>query len=261
MTLYYHDEARTAHRLVDNASFLNLVSTYTFNRLKISWCGGRLAVGPEDNPTMITGQATVTQPINFVMVHSSNNVPSWMYVDSGVADRWLFEDSGVAEDAVIEIGPPSYVYRNITPSNDVTVKYDCMTKTDCPVLFHGSTMAGPRSIAVCVGCYGNQEIYLSYSGDVTGSMLRSAAGPVLSSTQYNTFTVRFNNGHMTVHRNSNAVPIYEVDAPHAVQNIDVVGIGGCCSRKYVRVARYDPAWRTDTWLTEGRGFSASGALP
>ncbi|KAF0292336.1 hypothetical protein FJT64_009685 [Amphibalanus amphitrite] len=261
MTLYYHDATGAAHTLVDNASFLNLVSTDTFNRLKISWCGGTLAVGPEDNPTMITGQATVTQPIDFVMVHSTNNVPSWMYVDSGVADRWLFEDSGVAEDAVLEVGPSTYAFRNITPSNDVTVKYDCMAETDCLVMLQGSTAAGPRYVGVCVGCYGNQESCLAYFGDVTGNVLRFVTGPVLSTTQYNTFTVRFNNGHVTIHRNSNAIPIYEVDAPHPVQNIDAVGIGGCCGRKYIRAARYDPTWRTDTWLTEGRGFSASGALP
>ena len=107
-----------------------------------------MAVGPHDNPTLITGQATVTQPIDFVMVFSAGN-PSWAYVDSGVADRWLFEDSGVAEDAVMDIGPDTYAYRGINATNDVTVKYDCMARTDCVVSLQGRVGCSTYSDRFC----------------------------------------------------------------------------------------------------------------
>ena len=44
-------------------------------------------------------------------------------------------------------------------------------------------------------------------------------------------------------------------------NINTIGIGGCCSRKKVRAARYDSCWRTDTWRTEGYGYSTGNFLP
>ena len=217
-----------------------------------------MAIGPEDNPTMITGQATITQPIDFVMVYSAGT-PSWMYVDSGVADRWLFEDSGVAEDPVMDIGPHTFAFRNITATNDVTVKYDCMAKTNCLVALHGGSKV-PRLLRICVGCWHNQKSALAYTGDINEESQHFVTGPVLSTTEFNTFTVRYNNGLVTIHYNDATTPIYEVTAPHLVTDINLVGIGGCCGHKYVRAARYDPAWRTETWLTEGSGFSASSTL-
>ncbi|KAF0314088.1 hypothetical protein FJT64_001551 [Amphibalanus amphitrite] len=189
----------------------------------------------------------------------SYNAPSWMYVDSGVADPWLFEDSGVAEDAVLDIPPATYVYRNITATNNITVKYDCMTGTDCAVALQGDS-AAPLVLVICTGCYSNDKSSLIYACDVEGDYEMFTTGPIVSSTEYNTFTVRYDSGHVTVYRNDATTPMYTAKAPYLIQNINIIGIGGCCTRKSVRVARYDPAWRTDTWLTEGRGFSASDSL-
>ena len=257
-TLYYHDETGANHTLVQDAGTPGMVSTDDYSQLKISWCGGAMAIGPEDNPTLVTGQADITQSIDFVMVHSSNTA-SWMYVDSGVADRWLFEDSGVASDAVIDIRSYTFTYRSIIPSNDVTVKYDCKAERNCYVVFQGNS-SPPRMLGICVGCYSNQESALVYRGDISGNLKRFVTGPVLSSTQFNTFTVRYNNGYVTVYRNDATTPIYAVNAPHPMTNISIIGIGGRYGHKYVRAARYDPAWRTDTWTTEGSGFSANDVL-
>ena len=256
--LYYHDESGTAHYLVQGASTSGMVNTEEFSQLKMSWCGGAMAIGPENNPTLVTGQATITQPVDFVMVWSQNTA-SWISVNSGVADRWLFDDSGVTPDAVMDIGPHTYAYRSITPTNDVTVKYDCMADRDCLVTLQGES-SSPRMLAICVGCYANQESALAYRGGVDGDLLRFVTGPVLSSAEFNTFTVRYNNGYVTVYRNDAKIPIYAVDVPHPITNINIIGIGGCCGHKYVRAARYDPGWRTDTWMTEGSGYSASDVL-
>ena len=99
-----------------------------------------MAIGPENNPTLVTGLANITQPVDFVMVWSQITA-SWMYVNSGVADRWLFDDSGVAPDAVMDIGPSTYAYRSITLTNDVTVKYDCMAAKRCHVALQGDSLS------------------------------------------------------------------------------------------------------------------------
>ncbi|KAF0302625.1 hypothetical protein FJT64_025273 [Amphibalanus amphitrite] len=254
--LFYKDASGNTKWLAQDATTPDIVNSETFTRLKISWCEGLMTIGPEDNPTMVTGQAAITQPIDFVKAYS-DHAPSWMYVDSGVADPWLFEDSGVAEDAVMVIAPEAYVYRNITVTNDVTVKYDCMAQTDCSVALQGDA-ATPRILVIYVGLSKDKSLLL-YFGDINTVSQTVTTGPVLSSTEYNTFTVRYNNGLVTIHRNDAANPIYSVNAPHLI-TVKAVGIGGCCSRKYIRVARYDPAWRTDTWLTEGRGYSNGDTL-
>ncbi|KAF0313162.1 hypothetical protein FJT64_016258 [Amphibalanus amphitrite] len=256
--LFYHNATGTIDWLAMNVRTPGLVNTNVFSRLRISWCEGNMAVGPVDNPTLVTAKAFVTQPIDFVMVHSYN-APSWVYVDSGVADPWLFEDSGVAEDAVMDIGTDTYVYRNITATSNVTITYDCMTKKNCDVALQQDSPT-IRMLRICVGCGRTTYSALLYYGDVEDMTPRIETGPVLSSTEFNTFRVSYDNGFVTIHHNGGATPIYSANAPHLMTNINIIGIGGCCARKSVRVARYDPAWRTDTWMTEGRGFSNSGIL-
>ncbi|KAF0294695.1 hypothetical protein FJT64_007669 [Amphibalanus amphitrite] len=256
--LFYHNTTGTIDWLAVNVRTPGLVNTDVFSRLRISWCEGNMAVGPVDNPTLVTAKAFVTQPIDFVMVYSYN-APSWVYVDSGVADPWLFEDSGVAEDAVMDIGTDTYVYRNITATSNVTITYDCMTKKSCDVALQQDSPT-IRMLRICVGCGKTSYSALLYYGDVEDVTPRIETGPVLSSTEFNTFRVTYDNGFVTIYRNGGAAPIYSANAPHLMTSINIIGIGGCCARKSVRVARYDPAWRTDTWLTEGRGFSNSGIL-
>ena len=224
------------------------VNTEEFSQLKLSWCDGAMAIGPENNPTLVTGQATITQPVDFVMVWSQNTA-SWISVNSGVADRWLFDDSGVTPDAVMDIGPHTYAYRSITPTNDVTVKYDCMADRDCLVTLQGES-SSPRMLAICVGCYANQESALAYRGGVDGDLLRFVTGPVLSSAEFNTFTVRYNNGYVTVYRNDAKIPIYAVDVPHPITNINIIGIGGLL-RSQVRPRRPLRPRMEDGYLDDG----------
>ena len=162
--LYYHDKTGRINWLNMDVSTPGMVRTDAFSRLKVSWCGGIMTIGPEDNPTLGTARANITQPIGYVMARSSG-APSWMYVDSGVADRWLFEDSGVSEDSIMDIGPDTYVFRNTTPTKDVTVKYDCLSEKDCAVLLQESSPA-KRILVICVGCETNDEVALTYYGDI-----------------------------------------------------------------------------------------------
>ena len=158
----------------------------------------------------------------------------------------------------MDIGPHTYAYRSINATNDVTVKYDCMAQSDCLVTLQ--EQASNQMLAICVGCFSNRESCLAYRGGITGDLLRFVTGSVLSTNKFNTFTVRYNNGFVTIHRNDATIPIYAVNVPHLMTNINIIGIGGCCGHKYVRAARYDPGWRTDTWMTEGSGFSSNDIL-
>ncbi|KAF0308122.1 hypothetical protein FJT64_020631 [Amphibalanus amphitrite] len=258
-SLYYYDSDGTKHSLAMDVGTPGLVSSDVFSRLRVSWCEGNMAVGPVDNPTLVNAKAPITQPINFVTVYSWNNVPSWMYVDSGVADPWLFEDSGVAEDPVIDLRPSTFAYRNINVTSNVTITFDCMAQTDCIVALQQDSPT-VRMLQICIGCWSNRESALGYYGDIQLWTLRNYTGPVLSTTEFNTFRVSYDNGLVNVHRNDAAAAIYSVNAPHLMTSINIIGIGGCCGRKYIRTARYDPAWRTDTWMTEGRGYSNGDML-
>ena len=250
--IVFFDSGVVEHNLILDADTTGMVSADAYSRLKVSWRGGNLAIGPEANPTQVTATASLTQPMGYVMVHSVH-ANSWMTVDSGVADRWLFEDAGVVEDAVINVAFESYAFRHINATNDVTVKYDCKAPFDCNVyLSRGDSSV---VLSICVGCRQNTQSILTYHGDFYQEAHVVNTGPVLSDTEFNTFTVRYNNGAVTIHRNEAATPIYQAVAPHLIPDITLIGIGGCCSRKTLRVARYDPGWRTDTWLTEGRGYS------
>ncbi|KAF0300555.1 hypothetical protein FJT64_026955 [Amphibalanus amphitrite] len=250
MDLYYSDSASTLHYLVLGVNIDGMVNSDTYSLLKISWCGGNMAIGPASNPTLVTAYASVSQSIDFVMVYSAN-ADSWMTVDSGVADPWLFEESGVATDAVITVPSDSYVHRRITATRSLTLKFDCKALRDCAVRFRGETRV---ALNVVIGGWDNTATGLIYYGDI-GGQFHVVSSAVLSDTEFNTFTVHYNNGSITVYHNEAATPFYTATAPHAMPDITLIGIGSCCGPKTIRVARYDPAWRTDTWLTEGSGYS------
>ena len=249
--LTFFDKAGDGN-IVQDADTSGMLTKGSFTRLRLSWCDGNLAIGPEDNPTQVTAKVVLSQSINFITNYSPR-VDSWMYVDSGVADLWLFDDLGVAADAIMSVSPHAYIFRSINASNDVTVKYDCMAKSDCNVRLRGDE---PHTLTICIGCEENTQSVIFYEDATIEASPWYRTGPVLSAFEFNTFTVRYNSGFVTVYRNDAAAPIYEVTVGRPVTNINLIGIGGsCCGHKFVRAARYDPGWRTDTWLTEGRGYS------
>ncbi|KAF0311602.1 hypothetical protein FJT64_001824 [Amphibalanus amphitrite] len=250
--LFYYDSASATFELAMGVNTNGMVNTDTFSSLRVSWCGGNMAIGPASNPTLATAFASVSQPLDFVMVHSSY-ADSWMTVDSGVADPWLFEEAGTTADAVMTVPSDSYAYHSISPTNEVTVKYDCMAQRDCVVILRGNSQ---QVLVVCIACWEDTQMGLNYYGEpIQGDTNLFRIGPLLSETVYNTFTVHYSSGKVTVYRNDGKLPIYAATAPHAMPEITMIGIGGCCGAKTVRIARYDPAWRTDTWLTEGSGYS------
>ena len=250
--IYVTDSGGVNHNRAMDVDTTGMVSTDAYSRLKVSWCDGNLAIGPDANPAQVTTTAIITQPINYVMVHSIHS-NSWMTVDSGVADRWLFEDAGVVEDAVINVASDSYAFRHISTTSDVTVKYDCKAARDCNVLLGRED--SNQVLVICIGCWVNANSMLLYYGPIREDRNVVNTGPVLSATEFNTFTVRYNNGSVTVYRNEATTPMFQAVAPHLMPDISLIGIGGCCGAKAVRIARYDPGWRTETWLTEGRGYS------
>ena len=250
--ILFTDSEAITHELSMDVDTTGMVSTDAYSRLKVSWCDGNMAIGPEANPTQVTATANLTQLIDYVMVHSAY-ANSWMSVDSGVADRWLFEDAGIAKDAVMNVASNSYAFRHISASNDVTVKYDCKAARDCNVLLGREDSR--LVLVICVGGWSNAQSGLLYYGDIRLDDHLVKTGPVLNANEFNTFTVRYNNGAVTVYRNEAAAPMYQAVAPHLIPDITLIGIGGCCGAKVVRTARYDPGWRTETWLTEGRGYS------
>ena len=147
------------------------------------------------------------------------------------------------------------VERKITPSLDVNVTYDCKADKYCNVFFRSEY---PHMLTVYVGGWENSACGIAYNDSTWGPwLLKQDTGAVLSETEYNTFTVRYNNGAVTVVRNDDSVPIYDVTVPTLLPPISSVGIGSLFwgGHKSVRVARYDPAWRTDTWKTTGTGFN------
>ena len=249
--LFYTDSAGTNHEVTMGVNTEGMVNTDSFSVLKVSWCGGNMAIGPETNPTLVTAFAPLSQPIDFVMVHGYGG-DCWMKVDSGVADRWLFEEAGVVTDAVMTVSTDSYAFRRISATSELTVKYDCMALRDCVVMLRGATR---QVLVICIGCWDDTQIGLNYYDDIVEDTNVFQTGAVLSETEFNTFTVHYSAGHVTVHRNDGKVPIYAATAPHPMPDITLIGIGGCCGHKTVRVARYDPTWRTDTFLTDGTGYS------
>ncbi|KAF0291878.1 hypothetical protein FJT64_010065 [Amphibalanus amphitrite] len=257
INLYYKDIDGTDHDLLMGVDTNGMVNSDTYSQLKVSWCGGNMAIGPVTNPTMATAFASVSQPLDFFTVHSEH-ADSWMRVDSGVADPWLFQEAGTATDAVMTVPSYSYVFRQIAATNEVTVKYDCKAARDCIVRLQGSAHL---VMDIIVGGWFNEGIGLIYYGDsgITSGYLRT--GPITTDSEFLTFTVHYSSGDITIHQNDGAIPIYTTTAPHQIPDITLVGIGGCCGPKTIRVARYDPAWRTDTWMTEGSGYSNGDEPP
>ncbi|KAF0290246.1 hypothetical protein FJT64_011560 [Amphibalanus amphitrite] len=257
--LTYQDSNGNGHQLSMGVDTIGMVNSDSYSPLKISWCGGNMAIGPASNPTLVTGSAILTQPLNFVAVHSGKNAAdSWMKVDSGVADSWLFEETGVDTDVAMPIPNHSYVYRRINATNNVTVKYDCKARSDCVVRLRGD----PRQVLNIVsGARDNTGFLLKYRAVTSEDIEFVNTGPVTSETEFNTFTVHYNSGSVTVHRNDAPSPIYTATTPYSMPEITLIGLGGCCGNKTIRAARYDPAWRTDTWLTEGRGYSNGDEPP
>ena len=114
----------------------------------------------------------------------------------------------------------------------------------------------PNMLTVYVGGWDNSACGVAYNDSTWGPwLLKHSTGAVLTDTEFNTFTVRYSDGQVTVLRNG--VSIYDVTVPQLLPPITSVGIGSIFwgGRKTVRVVRYDPAWRTDSWLTDGIGFS------
>ena len=249
-----------------------LANTQNFTHLKLSWCNG-MAMGPADNPRLL--DIRVTKPsltYHFVAAQSQNN-DSWMYVDSGVADPWLFEKSGTDSDPVFQLSGPwapsggAFIGRDIDPSEDVTIKYDCMTKGKCQAFFYLSTS---EHLRVAIGGGNDNRAYRLYlhslSADNDNKRSRHccrsiSATPILNENEYVTFTIRYNRGHITVFRNDATQPAVNTSTPGdwwpLGTTITRVGLGDSNSTvsRSVRLARYDDAWATDTWLAKGAGFS------
>ena len=243
-------------------------NTQNFTHLKLSWCSGVISMGPVDNPMLLSVLGATKPTYDFVLVKGENNESS-MYIDSGVADPWLFEESGTASDPVFEISGPGYptvdkvlIARYIDPSDDVTVKYDCMSKSSCYTYFYLSTTA---RITAVIGGGGNMDYKLALRGQagVETCCRLTSATPICNELEFVTFAVRCNRGRITIFRNNDTEPAFDASAPeHWLPPHDTVitRVGFGHSKrgmtKLVRVARYDAGWATDTWLTKGTGFSS-----
>ena len=247
-----------------------LANSHNFTHLKLSWCNG-LAMGPVDNPNLLNITQPLTLTYHFVVVESIVN-ESWMYIDSGVADPWLFKESGTESDPVFEISGPwnpanaALIGRYIDPANDVTLKYDCMAKSNCHAYFYLSTS---ERLKVGVGSSSNTAYSLTLQKQLRGLINKDcckliSATPVCIKDEFVTFTIRYNRGHVTVFRNNDTEPAFSATTPEDwlprdTTTVTRVALGHRTDPyelRRVRVARYDDNWATDTWLTTGTGFSS-----
>ena len=81
--------------------------------------------------------------------------------------------------------------------------------------------------------------------------IRTSAVQLVSSTDFSTFNITYESGDVGVLRNGN--PLFTMSFPSAIP-IRYVGVGAaCCSYRSFRLAKYDPAWRTDVWVEQGFG--------
>ena len=238
--------------ILSGVNTTGMVNAESFSHLKLSWCGGTMAIGPAADPALVSGQTGEVGEIAH-LAGTSSGPESHLQVDSGVADAWLFEEQGTGADPVFSIGR-TMIARRIEPSVDVTVRYDCRAESHCGAYFRSGY---PHMLTVFVGAWSNSASGLAYDEGRSPYYNYTATGPILSHVEWNTFTVRYNDGSVTIYRNGTAEPIFDVTAPTLLPPITSVGIGSMHwgSWKEVRVARYDPAWRTDTWRTDGTGFS------
>ena len=252
--VYYYDYEGTEIAIVSNADTAGMVNTESESVLKISWCNDVMSIGPSDNPTLVSGQISETLGDIVYLAGTSDGGESYLKMANNVADPWLFDDEGTNSDPIFSFGD-NMIVRRIEPSLDVTVKYDCKAERYCNVFLRSQY---PHMLTIYVGGWHNTACGIGYNNSRYGPwLMKTETGPVLSSESFNTFTVRYNNGDVTVYWNDNPEPIFDVTVPHLLPPITSVGIGSMWwgSWKSVRVARYDPAWRTDTWLTDGLGFS------
>lgn len=231
-----------------------MVTPGELRRLVISWCEGNMAVGTLQERASITGQADIEgKTFDFIWVNSFGR-PSVLDIHSGgVADSWLFEEQGSGEDPVFEILAGTYISLRISPTTDITVKFDCKAASYAHVAFdHDDPETRPL---VCLGCNHNTAIKLTSVNKQdmkwTNIDYSLTTSPILNENEFNTFTVRYGSGAVTVHKNDDI--IFSANATTSLI-FDKVIIGSTVTPQSVRLARYDPRWRTDTWRTEGRGF-------
>ena len=240
--------------VVSGADTTGMVNEKTFSQLRMSWCDGTMAIGPASSPSLVSGATGAVGEIAHLVGASSGPESYLQVLSGGVADAWLFEEAGTGPDPVFSI-QHTMIARRIEPSVDVSVKYDCKAQYYCSVYLRSDY---PEMLSVFVGAWSNTASGLAYNkGYNAPYYCKVNTGPILTATEFNTFTVRYNNGSVTVFRNDDSEPMYNVTAPTLLPPITSVGIGSMHwgGPKEIRVARYDPAWRTDTWITDGTGFS------
>ena len=250
--VYYYDYEGEETPIISGADTTGMVNSETMSVVDISWCDGIMSIGPSHNPTLVSGETGAVEEIVY-LAGTSSGPESYLKVARNVADEWLFDEDGTDADPIFAFGD-SMITRQIEPSTDVTVKYDCKAEEYCSVFFRS---AYPSMLTVYVGGWHNSACGIAYNDSRHGPyLLKQVTGPVLSATEFNTFTVRYSSGAVTVFMNDAIEPIYDVTVPTPLPPITSVGIGSMFwgSWKEVRVARYDPAWRTDTWKTDGTGF-------
>ena len=81
---------------------------------------------------------------------------------------------------------------------------------------------------------------------------------MLSNSSYTQIRVHYISSSVLAFKDGETAPFYSATLPFTLPDITSIGIGNNASlsaRTSVRVARYDPGWRVDTWRTLGEGFS------
>ncbi|KAF0304876.1 hypothetical protein FJT64_023397 [Amphibalanus amphitrite] len=246
-TITYSDA--TAGQQTSSAT--HLVNSDSLSQLQVSWCGDVTTLGPAGNPSLVSVPAAGVSDIGYLSATSSGP-ESLLQVEKFAADEWLFDEQGTSADPIFSFGQ-TMISRQIEPTVDVTVKYDCMSKSYCSVYLRSEY---PRLLTIFIGAWSNSASGLAYDKGSSVYFNQTNTGPVLSPTEFNTFTVSYRNGSVTIFRNDESEPIFNVTS-ELMPPITSVGIGSMHwgSWKSVRVARYDRAWATDSWITDDIGFS------
>ena len=244
--------------VTETPGLLSAAAADGWSQLTFSWCGGALTLGTAAAPALVTvAAATGTSGARFLMA-SADGAGAELRLGSGAADPWLLQPAADPADQVFEIEPCSLLRPPVAATDDVSITYDCDADRDCGVYLSDGDPT--RLLGVTVGGWGNTRCALQVYRTDTGSASYHEAdtGPLLTAGTFVTLTVRYRAGEVTVQRSTDAAPVFQATAPPLLGDITSVAVGSMWhegGRKRVRLARYDPAWASDTWRTQGTGFS------
>ena len=235
----------------------DILSTTDFRRYLLSWCNGRLHFGPEQQPGLVTSSYTEDSIISRLLLDISSGVEvAHLKMEKDVADDWLSQQAGISSDPTFVTTTNSLLLLQLPdyPVTSTTVKFDVKCNGNVWVVFR-ETLGPSRFHRLVLGAdrphSGLSRIEIIEGETIRHVATHTSSTVVVPSNAFNFFVVTYDSGAVTVLRDN--IRLFGLNFPSPIP-IRYVGVGGgCCSSKEFRLAKYDPAWRTDVWVMEGDG--------